>query len=317
MKPSLRSTIFVICVSLSGISKAQIEDEPPPPPPKNPAPVVNIPATRVSMMKPVNFDLAKNFIGLVYTDVCLIQVYDLIGGNYYTNAATFSKEKFESKGISVAEYKELTFSSYPAKFALLSNAGKRSMMLVFGDTTFSVMITGLYPENNIALETTVREIIFSTVYDKKIRIDHLAAAKFILKDHDSKFKFAKASSGTFFYSLKGNVKNEYIDEPFVTVCSLPRQNETPSQIAELMTKNLVKYGGSDLTFSNESTKPVNGYDTYEFEMSANLQKKLNYFYFLVVIISDKAVVIQARFPENSKVILEEIKKLAYTIKIKD
>src|ERR1700710_705897 len=69
---------------------------------------INIPGTRLFIVPPPNFAVATNFVGLQKNDKAVINVYDLVGGDFYTNAATFNKAEFEKKGIKVFEYKEFS-----------------------------------------------------------------------------------------------------------------------------------------------------------------------------------------------------------------
>lgn len=278
---------------------------------------INIPGTRILILRPDGFAIAPNFVGLKKGELGMINIYDLIGGNYYTNAATFSASKFESNGAKVFEFKEFTFNDYPAKFiSMQGDPQTKSFSLVFGDTTFSSMILAKYVATDLETEKQIKDAIFSIVYDKKITIDPFAAAKFSLKDSESKFKYAKSSSGMFFYSLGGIDKKEYKNEPFITVTQLPLEGNNAQSVAEMMVLNLMKYGLTEKQITNQLTKAVNGYSTFEFEMTGKLQNEKTNFYYLVVTDSNKAIVIQAKFNDSSKEALTEIKKLAHTIKIK-
>ena len=278
---------------------------------------INIPGTRLFISQPDGFVLASNFIGLKKGESGMIQIYDLVGGNYYTNAATFSQSKFESKGAKVFEFKEFTFNNYPAKFISMQGEPQaKSFSLVFGDTTFSSMILAKYVANDAETEKQIKEALFSIVYDKKMTVDPFASAKFLLNDKESKFKFSKSSSGMFFYSLNGVVKNNYGNDPFITVTTLPLEGNNAQSVAEMMIANLIKYGLTDKQISNQSTNPVNGYKTFEFDMTGKIQNEKTNFYYLVVTDNEKAIVIQAKFNDNSKDALIEIKKLAHTVKIK-
>ena len=278
---------------------------------------INIPGTHLFISQPNGFIVAPNFVGLKKGELGMIQIYDLVGGNYYTNAATFNPSKFESKGAKVFEFKEFTFNNYPAKFiSIQDDPQTKSFSLVFGDTTFSSMILASYISSDAETEKQIKDAIFSIVYDKKITIDPFASANFSLNDKESKFKFAKSSSGLFIYSVNGVKKDDYGREPFITVSSLPLEGKNAQGVAEMMVLNLVKYGLKDKQISNQSTKALKGYTSFEFELTGKIQNEKSNFYYLIVTESDKVIVIQARFNDTSNVALTEIKKLAYTVKIK-
>jgi hypothetical protein len=55
---------------------------------------LQIAGTRVFIKAPAGFEPISGFTGLRKGEMSMIQVFDLGGGNFYTNAASFSKEEF-------------------------------------------------------------------------------------------------------------------------------------------------------------------------------------------------------------------------------
>src|SRR5437868_10860796 len=58
---------------------------------------VNIPGTRVFIVLPEGFMVSTTQPAIEKGESGSVQAMDLVGGNYYQNAATFSKERFEQK----------------------------------------------------------------------------------------------------------------------------------------------------------------------------------------------------------------------------
>src|SRR5574337_737724 len=155
---------------------------------------INIPGTRLFIIPPENFHTATNFTGLQKDASTAIQVYDLIGGNYYTNAATFNKESFEAKGAKVFEYKVLSVNGYPGKFIYMQGDNNtKECSLVFGDSTFSTMLMGLYPASDESTGEEIRQAFFSIVYDIKLKPDPWTGTFFTLDDSQTRFKFVRAA----------------------------------------------------------------------------------------------------------------------------
>jgi len=278
---------------------------------------INIPGTRVFILKPEGFVVASNFIGIKKGESAIIQVYDLVGGNYYSNAANFNQKNFEAKGAKVFEYREFTLNGYPVKFiSMQGDAQSRSFSMVFGDSTFSAMIMAKYLVTDLQLESQIREALFSIVYDKKMTVMALASAKFSLNDKVSKFKFAKASSGMFVYSINGVDKKDYAKEPFVSVMTMPLEGNNAQTLAEELILGLLKYGLTEKQIANRSLQPVNGYNAIEFDMRGKIKNEYVNFHFLIVTDAEKAVVIQARYGDASRALLKDIKKLAHTVRIR-
>ncbi len=114
---------------------------------------VNIKGTKLSIIPPKGFVDADNFVGLKKDETTGIHIMDLEGGNFESNTETYTRAKFEKRGITVLEFDELLIDGFQAKFSHLKDANSESVQLVFGDSTFSVMVIGYFP-------TSSREVLF-------------------------------------------------------------------------------------------------------------------------------------------------------------
>jgi len=225
---------------------------------------VIVTGTRVSMPEPEGFTKSAQFAGYQKGETAMINVMDLNGGNFYSNAATFSKENFESKGVEVLEYEELTIGGFPAKFIKVIAEDQSHMMnAVFGDSTFSVMIMGAYLPEDEAAEETIRKSILSAGYNKDFEVDPFSNAFFSLDDSKSRLKYANAAAGMFMYSIDGKDGNAP-DQPMALVLPLPKDVFTTAKsMAESMIIGLQGKGMTDIEYINESDDAINGYDAYE------------------------------------------------------
>jgi len=279
---------------------------------------INIPGTRLYIVPPEGFTIASTFVGLKKDDYSFFQVYDLVGGDYYTNAATFSKEKFEKKGAKVFDYKEFNMNGFPAKYIFMQgDPNAYAISLVFGDTTFSTMIMAVFPSTDDKTSEQVQNAIKTIFYDKNLKIDPFATASFTLDESKSIFKFSKASAGMFMYAIGGEDKKSFNDEPFVTVTEMPNdQAMTSKEISEMLVASLEKYGLTEKEFKNISTKDVNGYPAYEVEIYCNIQGKSSLLYQLIIAGKEKVIAIQGVVKSDFAINLREIRKLAKTVELK-
>ncbi len=276
---------------------------------------INIPGTRVFIIPPSGFKIATSFTGLQKGDSAAIEVLEINGGNFYTNAATFSKETFEQKGIKVYDYKEFKINGYPAKYAEIQGSiNKKGIGLIFGDTTFATMIMVQYPSEDTKTEEQVKKSLKTIYYDKNLKIDPLQTAPFTLDDSKSIFKFSTFSAGLYVYTLGGNPENE---EPFIIVFSTPRDTNINEQnISLMMLASVEKYGFILKKFKNISTLIVNGQHAYEAEVSGKMKGKDALIYQLIVMGQDKAIIFEGYITSDFANNLREIKKLAKTIKLR-
>jgi len=279
---------------------------------------VNIPGTRLYIIPPPNFKVASTFIGLQKGETSMFNIYDLVGGNINTNAATFSKAEFESKGAKVFDFKEIKVNGFPAKYIhMQGDATAKAYSIVFGDTTFTTMVMTIYP---VADEKTGNEIINSLntiYYDKNKKIDPFETANFSLDDKVSKFKFFQYNANLYIYSINGIENKEDKDAPIVLVSQFPKDNTmTAKSIAEMMINKAQQYGLTNPELKNTTTEKINGYETYQTEVYGQMQGKSSLLFYCVVTKGDKAIVIQGISKKDTQTNVEEFKKIANTVKIK-
>lgn len=279
---------------------------------------INIPGTRLYIIPPTDFKIATSFLGFQKGDNSAFQVYDLVGGNYYTNAATYSKEAFEKKGVKVFDYKELKVNGFPAKYIFMQgDPNTKTIGLVFGDTTFSTLIMAIYPSEDDKTYEQIQNAIKTIYYDRNLKIDPFATAAFTLDVSKSIFKFSKIASGMFMYSIGGVEKQSFNDEPFITVTKIPKDTTMNAKsISEMLVASVEKYGLTDKKLKNISTKKINGLVAYEVEVYGKIQGKTSLIYQLIVTKQDKAIAIQGVVKSDFDNNLREIKNLAKTIRIK-
>ncbi len=279
---------------------------------------INIPGTRLYIVPPTGFTVATSFLGLQKGDNSAFQIYDLVGGNYYTNAATFSKEAFEQKGAKVFDYKVFKVNGFPAKYIFMQgDQNANAISLVFGDTTFSTMIMAIYPSTDDKTGEQIQNAIKTIYYDKNLKIDPFATASFTLDETKSIFKFSKSTSGMFMYSIGGVDKQSFNDEPFITVTTIPKDpSMNAKSISEMMVSSLEQYGLAEKDLKNISTSNVNGQSAYEVEVYGLMEGENSLIYQLIVTGQDKAIAIQGIVKSDFDNNLREIKNLAKTIKLK-
>lgn len=280
---------------------------------------VNIKGTRLSIIPPKGFVAAENFIGLKKDETSGIQIMDLVGGNFDTNTATYTKATFEKKGITVLEFEELKVDGFKAKFSHLKvTDGSESVQLVFGDSTFSVMVIGLFP-------TSSREELFSEIkkaflkikYDKNLIIDPFASSAFKVEKNESKFKYAKASANMFMFSENGIDKKSYDDEPMVMITSLPfDESMTKEKLFEDLVNGLIEQGFVKKETKNLSKKNINGYDTIEVECYFEHKSVPKLAFMTILIKNNKAIIFYGMAQTNFQENINEFKKLSNKLTIK-
>jgi hypothetical protein len=280
---------------------------------------INVPGTHIFFTISGEFSIAQNFVGLINSrNGATIQIFDQNGINYFLDQAKFTPEKFNAQGMKVYEFNDTTINRYRAKYiSMIEDQKAKGFAVIFGDSTFSSMIISHYPANDVKTEQEVKTALYNLVYDRAIKTDPLIAEKYSLVDSKSIFKYARSTSGLNIYSINGVKKNNYNDEPVITTSSIPYEGKDNEGVANMMMDMLEGGGFLEKKVMNKSTVQINGQPAFEMEMTGKLNnEKLTFYYLVTKIDSTNALFLQARYKENARKILPEVKKLSHTIMIK-
>jgi hypothetical protein len=269
----------------------------------------NIPGTRVFFVPPEGFTISTILPAFQKGEQGILQAMDLPGGNFYKNAATFSKEKFEQKGIKVLDYREFAINGLPAKMALVQGDPQTKMYnLVFGDTTFSASVIGIFPTNDDQTGEQLKQAITSIYYDKSFVVDPFTKAIFKLDDTKSIFKFAKFAASHYLYSIGGVEKDAYNDESFFMAFALPLKGQTVKAMVDNLAKMI-----SEPTVKNEINASTNGLKSFKREVYGKLKGKPALLFQHVVFLGENAVFMQGIAKDNFEKNLQEFEKLSNSV----
>ena len=243
---------------------------------------INIPGTRLFIIPPKGFTIAKSFLGLQKGEEAMIQVYDLDGGDFYSNAKSISRKKFEDNGFKVYDYSEFHLNAYPAKYVCVQGSALiHSHQLTFGDSTFSVMlITGFSSEDKETGEQ-IKNALLSVYYDPSLKVDPFATAHFTIDESATRYKFSMYSSNLYAYTPDGK-KNDDKFSPLVTITQLPlEQGSTFETIAESMIKGINQNSFILIENISATRKTINGFEAYEKIIKGYFNRKKARFYYLI------------------------------------
>lgn len=280
---------------------------------------VSIPGTHCSIVPPKGFSGASAASELINSSGAVIKFVDYTPGNFYTNAATFSRETFEANGVSVYNYQELTINNYPAKYAVvLYDEQFNAYSLAFGDSTFCVTVTGILPAGNEQIETQFLKAFKSIRYDKKSVVDPAAVANFTLNDATLPYKLLLYSGGMYTYgpdSAKTSRPRSGNALRMVVVIPLPAGNEDEDFSAYLK-QRLEKNGFVSSGVPKESTTSINGYQTYQLEAQGTMRGVPALMHLVYLARGEKAVLLQGIANADFAASAEEFRRFAHAIRIK-
>jgi hypothetical protein len=189
------------------------------------------------------------------------------------------------------------------------------MALVFGDSTFSVTLVGLYPDTDQVAGNLIRDAYASISYDKSRVISPFETAPFQLDTTASGFRFAEYNAPMFIYSRDGKEPDE--GSPFLTVTAYPRKADISLQeISENLILKDMQHGLTEPNLKNISLDPVGGYEAYEVEIYCRLGQQNGVIYQFIASSKDNTIVIEGIASSAFDGNLKAFRKLAHTIKIR-
>jgi hypothetical protein len=175
----------------------------------------------------------------------------------------------------------------------------------------------VYPSADEATGRELLNTLNSIYYDKNHKIDPFEAAAFSLDEKASRYKFLNSNPPLYLYTIDGLDDRKNPDAPSVAVTQMPYDRTTSlKDVADLMLNKTRQYGLTEATPKFATTKTVNGYQVYETGLDVVVKGVKGYMYYCVVAKDDKAFVITGTIHKDIENSLAEIKKLAYSIKLK-
>lgn len=278
----------------------------------------NILGTRLYLEAPAGFKPSTTFIGLQKGQNAIFNVYDLTEGNFYTNAANYNREAFEGKGIKVYEYKEITINNFPARYLhLRSEDGSNAYTLVFGDSSFSVMIMGMCAENDQQTGNDIITAINSIYYDKSKIISPFETAAFTIDETASRFKYFKYQASIYFYTLDGKDYSLTPNSPYILLMQFPADASINAKdVKTLLINKMAEKGFADIEIKNNVEVSVNPYETSRAEAHGMLNGKPTVLCLYVISNGTKIIALEGIVTSDVENNLVEFYHLAETVKIK-
>ncbi|MCF8372851.1 MAG: hypothetical protein K9H64_14605 [Bacteroidales bacterium] len=169
---------------------------------------IDIPGTRISLFPPKDFVQATKFAGLKEVRSGATIMVAEMDKPFKAIQQGFTKEGFASQGMDLLKSSEEYIGN---EKALLYKASKKSgdvlfskWILVFGDDTSSVMISGTFPDGfDSEVSSQIENCLLSAKFISSKNISAEGALGFKINTDGTQLKFAKSFPGTLVYTLDG------------------------------------------------------------------------------------------------------------------
>ncbi|QIX60373.1 hypothetical protein HER32_03885 [Hymenobacter sp. BT18] len=266
--------------------------------------------THVWLVPPAGFTPAPGLTGL-RSGAAVLQVFDGQGGNYYRQAGSFTATRFAARGGQVLELQDVSAGSYPGRLARVRQSGtQETTQVLFGDSTFAVLLEARYPASDTATATALRRSMLGARYQKNADSNSQSATIFQFDEDKTPFQFAQAEAGTLYYTPKGQPRAE--NTPTVAV-RLADYN-LGITLADISQQMLQRYPAlRGYTVRKLSSAKVNDLLTYETEGFAQLNGQRVLVYQQVSVIGNTAVSMVGIAQAEVENTLTQFKDLTHTI----
>ena len=281
---------------------------------------LNILGTKLYVVPKKGFRQEPYTTNMEKVNAALIQFIEMEGSNYYKNAQVSTREELETKGCKVISFRTLKLNEYEARTSHFSDGTDIwKMGVLFGDSSFTVMVMAFYDHNIPGLENDVEAILNSIYYDKNKKVNPQDIAFFSVDETKSRFKYARLVAGMFLYAIDGLVKATYVEEPTILI-SLPSYDKDLS--LEAVSDDQLKLarthsGYTDIRVRNRYSTEINGKQAYVVDADVKINGQDALLHETVIKGNKKIVVAQASIKSDYEATLKEVKKLEETLRIKE
>jgi hypothetical protein len=138
-------------------------------------------------------------------------------------AKTSSKiDELESKGGKIRIKKKFRLGEYNAYFGISPQGENEQIFLMFGDKTFSVMVAGVFP-NNDSERKQIMDLVLSAYYDKTIKVNIEDNLYYSVELNNSEFKISNVSLNMGIYTIGGEKLTD--ENSNFIISTIPKSND--------------------------------------------------------------------------------------------
>lgn len=277
-----------------------------------------IPGTHIFIIPPGGFTAStgsmKGFIK--DEETTFLSVTEFNGKSFYTEAANNSAEKMRQQGYNVYFEEEKKVGSYEGRLMRIGDGETSTVwQLVFGDSSFSAMIMGIYPSGDEISGKLIANALESVIYDKEVVVNVQAGLNYSILPNESGYQYLKTEAGLAFYSLDGSSDLKTGTTPYVIVSQIPRQKGSPQSFAETSLESVLRNGFTNPVVKSKGFLTINENSAYEIEVQCLLKGQAVTIYIMVVVKESTAVMVQGLAKNNIQETLKGFKDFADAIKI--
>lgn len=213
------------------------------------------------------------------------------------NLSAIKLEKIIRKGIEqqagdVSIYKKIKVNNYSGIYfeGGFAEHNAASVGVWFGNASFSVFFTGVYPAGDAQEKIDLLSILSSLYYDEKFRVSPNEFKDFTFDAAISGFKFNKVNGARLFYTPTGKETNLYKLEAYLSFSSGAIQSELEGEVA--LRNLLLNMSNAGVTCESKDYKRIKLAGRTALLLESKMKEKEHQqFLYLVLIIGSKKSVL--------------------------
>lgn len=167
-----------------------------------------VPGTKISLVPPAGFTAASSFSGFEQPDAAASIMVADVPGPVQQMKAGMTSATLATRGMKLLRTEPVTIKGTPATILHIIQPANgllyRKQLLLFGDATHTVFITGTYPDGGTAMEAEIRRALLTASYNPH-QSDNTPAADFGVNVAGTGLQFAKNLAGSLLYTSDGQV----------------------------------------------------------------------------------------------------------------
>ncbi len=281
----------------------------------------NIKGTKISLIPPTGFSESENFLGLQQTSTgSSIMIID-IPGPYSETSKGITKENLLSKGIELIKTEQLTINGLSAIFVTGKQQAYgnnyKKYVLVVGSENETIMINGVYTENQKKTGEAIKKSMLSVVYEADKKINPFDFLEYTIDVSETKLKLGKSMANSLIFTTDGQVPTASADKTNLIVAK-SFSNVSPED-KKLFSVNRLKQSPIEI-INLEYTKEISidGLDGYEIYATGKDKKttETENIYQVMLFNEEFYYIFFGTTSDETTLSIEEIKKAVRTFKRK-
>ncbi len=165
--------------------------------------------TQCTMIPPAGFVASPSFSGFMHLETSSSIIIIEIPVSPDSLNGAFTKERLKGQGMNLIKMETVLYQGRSATYLTATQEayGQTFMkqMLLFGDSSASVMVNGISPQEENTFDSSIKKALFTTRIDRKILLNAETAAPYQIDVTGTDFKYPSYSTGSLSYSTTDSV----------------------------------------------------------------------------------------------------------------